>query len=154
TRQPVEGNGGRKHRHLSFKLKNIFIMSDDVQLYLDEAKESMSKALLHLEDELVKIRAGKASPQMLDGISEDYYGVASPIANVATVSTPDAKTISMKPWEKKMLEAIEKAIFASNIGVTPVNDGETIRIILPPLTEERRKDLVKKSKGEGELAKI
>ncbi len=129
-------------------------MSDDVQLYLDEAKESMSKALHHLEDELVKIRAGKASAQMLDGISVDYYGVASPIANVATVSTPDAKTISIKPWEKKMLEAIEKAIFASNIGLTPMNDGESIRIILPPLTEERRKDLVKKSKSEGELAKI
>jgi len=129
-------------------------MNSDLQIYLDDARELMGKALHHLEDELTKIRAGKASPQMLDGIMVDYYGTATPINQVSTVSTPDAKTISIKPWEKKTLEPIEKAIFAANLGVTPVNDGETIRIIMPPLTEERRREMVKKAKAEGEHAKV
>lgn len=129
-------------------------MNSDVQLFIDEAKDGMNKAIRHLDDELTKIRAGKANPTMLDGITVDYYGTATPLNQVATVSTPDAKTISIKPWEKKMLEQVEKAIFASNIGLTPVNDGETVRIVLPPLTEERRKDMVKKAKAEGEHAKV
>lgn len=129
-------------------------MNSDIQMYLDEARQSMNKALAHLEDELTKIRAGKANPSMLDGIMVEYYGTATPLNQVANVSTPDAKTIAIKPWEKKMLIDIEKAIFASNIGLTPVNDGETIRIILPPLTEDRRKELVRKSKSEGEQAKV
>jgi ribosome recycling factor len=129
-------------------------MNSDIQMYLDEARDSMNKAVHHLEEELTKIRAGKANPSMLDGISVDYYGASSPLNQVATVSTPDARTISVKPWEKKMLIEIEKAIFASNIGLTPVNDGETIRIVLPPLTEDRRKEMVKKAKGEGEHAKV
>jgi ribosome recycling factor len=129
-------------------------MNSDLQFYLDDARESMGKAFNHLEDELTKIRAGKASPQMLDGIMVDYYGTATPLNQVSTVSTPDAKTISIKPWEKKMLESIEKAIFGANLGVTPVNDGETIRIIMPPLTEERRREMVKKAKAEGENAKV
>jgi ribosome recycling factor len=129
-------------------------MNSDVQLFIDEAKDGMNKAIRHLDDELTKIRAGKANPTMLDGITVDYYGTATPLNQVATVSTPDAKTISIKPWEKKMLEQVEKAIFASNIGLTPVNDGETVRIVLPPLTEERRKDMVKKAKAEGENAKV
>jgi ribosome recycling factor len=129
-------------------------MNSDVQLFLDEARESMNKAIRHLEDELTKIRAGKANPTMLDGIMVDYYGAPTPLNQVSTVSTPDAKTIAIKPWERKMLEQIEKAIFASNIGLTPVNDGETLRIILPPLTEERRKEMVKKAKAEGEHSKV
>lgn len=129
-------------------------MNSDVQLFLDEARESMNKAIRHLEDELTKIRAGKANPTMLDGIMVDYYGAPTPLNQVSTVSTPDAKTIAIKPWERKMLELIEKAIFASNIGLTPVNDGETLRIILPPLTEERRKEMVKKAKAEGEHSKV
>jgi ribosome recycling factor len=129
-------------------------MNSDIQFYLDDAREHMHKALLHLEDELTKIRAGKSSPQMLDGITVDYYGTPTPLNQVSTVSTPDAKTIMVKPWEKKMLSEIEKAIFAANLGLTPVNDGETIRIVLPPLTEERRKEMVKKAKAEGEHAKV
>jgi ribosome recycling factor len=129
-------------------------MNNDLEFHLEHARESMGKALKHLEDELTKIRAGKASPQMLDGIMVDYYGTPTPLNQVSTINTPDAKTLSIKPWEKKMLEPIEKAVFAANLGVTPVNDGETIRIIMPPLTEERRKEMVKKAKAEGEHAKV
>jgi ribosome recycling factor len=120
------------------------LIINDLEFHLEHARESMGKALKHLEDELTKIRAGKASPQMLDGIMVDYYGTPTPLNQVSTINTPDAKTLSIKPWEKKMLEPIEKAVFAANLGVTPVNDGETIRIIMPPLTEERRKEMVKK----------
>jgi len=114
----------------------------------------MEKAINHLETELVKIRAGKASPNMLDGIMADYYGNPTPINQVANISALDARTISVTPWEKNMLQAIERAIIAANIGINPQNDGNIIRLFLPPLTEERRKELVKRCNGEGEQAKI
>ncbi|MBE2290437.1 MAG: ribosome recycling factor [Chitinophagaceae bacterium] len=114
----------------------------------------MQRAIAHLEVEISKIRAGKATPQILDGIFVDYYGNATPINQVANITTPDARTISLQPWERNMLGPIEKAIIASNIGLNPQNDGNYIRLFLPPLTEERRKELVKRVYGEGEQAKI
>jgi ribosome recycling factor len=129
-------------------------MEEEVQLFLDDAKDKMEKALVHLTNELVKLRAGKANPQMLDGIHADYYGVSTPLSQIANINTPDAKSIVIQPWEKKMMEAIEKAILAANIGITPVNNGDVIRLNLPPLTEERRKSLVKTVKHEGENAKV
>ncbi len=115
---------------------------------------SMNKAIAHLEAELVKIRAGKANPSMLDGIMADYYGNPTPINQVANVTTLDARTISVQPWEKSMLSVIERSIIAANIGINPQNDGNIIRLFLPPLTEERRKELVKKCNAEGEHAKV
>jgi ribosome recycling factor len=129
-------------------------MDEEVQLYLDDAREKMEKAVNHLSSELIKLRAGKASPQMLDGIHVEYYGVSTPLAQVANINTPDAKSIIIQPWEKKIINEIEKAILAANIGVTPMNNGETVRLNLPPLTEERRKQLVKTVKHEGETAKV
>ncbi len=129
-------------------------MTDDLQLVLDEATEHMKKAIDHLETELIKIRAGKANPNMLDGINVDYYGSPTPINQVANVTVLDAKTISIQPWEKNMLGPIEKAIMMANIGITPQNDGNQIRLFLPPLTEERRKELFKKASGEGEHSKV
>ena len=114
----------------------------------------MQKAIDHFEQELVKIRAGKATPNMLDGIVVDYYGTPTPIGQVGNISAVDARTITIQPWEKNMLQPMERAIIASNIGVNPQNDGNIIRLFLPPLTEERRKELVKRSNGEGEQAKI
>ncbi len=114
----------------------------------------MKKAINHLEAELIKIRAGKANPQMLDGIMVDYYGSPMPINQVANISVMDARTLSIQPWEKNMLQPIERAIIAANIGINPQNDGSFIRIFLPPLTEERRKELVKKCQGEGEHSKV
>jgi ribosome recycling factor len=114
----------------------------------------MQKALLHLEDELLRVRAGKATPNILDGITVDYYGSLTPLNQVSNISTPDAKTIAIQPWEKTMIEAIEKAILAANIGLTPVNNGEIIRINIPALTEERRIALVKQIKGMGENTKV
>ena len=108
----------------------------------------------HFESELVKIRAGKANPTMLDGIMVDYYGNPTPINQVGNLSAMDARTLTIQPWEKKMLQPIERAIIAANIGINPQNDGNMIRLFLPPLTEERRKELVKRSNGEGEQAKI
>jgi ribosome recycling factor len=128
--------------------------TEDVALTLELAEDAMQKAINHLEAELTKIRAGKANPQMLDGIVVDYYGSATPINQVGNISVMDARTISIQPWEKNMLQPIERAIIASNIGINPQNDGNLIRLFLPPLTEERRKDLVKKSHGEGEHAKV
>jgi len=125
-----------------------------VQLYLDEAKDQMQKALSFLEHELAKLRAGKASPQMLEGIMIDYYGTMTPLQQAANVNTPDARTIVIQPWEKKLIDKIEKAIFAANIGLTPINNGELIRLNLPPLTEERRRGLVKQIHAEGESARI
>lgn len=127
---------------------------EEIELYLDDAKETMEKALKHLSIELNKIRAGKASPDMLGGIQVEYYGVLSPIANVASVTTPDARTIAIKPFEKKLIGEIEKAIRNSSIGLSPMNDGELIRLSVPPLTEERRRDLVKRVKQEIEVAKV
>jgi len=117
-------------------------------------KQLMAKSLDHLQDELKKIRAGKASPAMLSGIMVNYYGNPTPLSQVANVSTPDSKTISIQPWEKPLLADIEQAIFAANMGLTPMNDGEFVRISIPPLTEERRKDLVRQCKAAGEESKI
>jgi ribosome recycling factor len=129
-------------------------MNEEVQLYTDDAVEKMEKALKHLLAELVKLRAGKANPSMLDGILVNYYGTPTPLQQVASVNTPDARSIVIQPWEKKVIGAIEKAIFAANIGLTPSNNGEAVRLTIPPLTEDRRKGLVKQVKGEGENAKI
>ena len=121
---------------------------------LNEAEESMQAAVLFLDDALAHIRAGKASARILDAIRIDYYGTMSPLANVATITTPDARTISIQPWEKKLIGEIERAIINSNIGLAPSNNGEVIRLILPPLTEERRLQLAKQCKGEAENAKV
>ena len=129
-------------------------MTEELELLLDDAESSMKKAISHLESELVKIRAGKANPNMLDGITVEYYGAPTPINQVANVSVLDARTISIQPWEKKMLQAIERAIMAANIGITPQNDGNQIRLFMPPLTEERRKELFKKASAEGEHSKV
>ena len=129
-------------------------MNEEVQLFYDDAVEKMDKALKYLSVELSKLRAGKASPAMLDGILINYYGTPTPLQQVANVHTPDARSIIIQPWEKKTIEAIEKAIFAANIGMTPSNNGETVRLIVPQLTEERRKTLVKQVKVGGENAKI
>lgn len=128
--------------------------AEEVALTIELADDSMNKAINHLEAELTKIRAGKANPQMLDGIVVDYYGSPTPIAQVGNISVMDARTLTIQPWEKNMLQPIERAIINSNIGINPQNDGNQIRLFLPPLTEERRKDLVKRSHGEGEHAKV
>lgn len=129
-------------------------MSDDISRILTEAETSMNKALNHLEAELAKIRAGKANPNMVDGIMADYYGNPTPINQIANVSVLDARTVAIQPWEKNMLQPIERAIMMANIGITPQNDGNIIRLFMPPLTEERRKELVKRCNAEGEHAKI
>lgn len=129
-------------------------MNELVKPQLDAATAFMDKAISHLEAELAKIRAGKASAQMLDGIYVDYYGNNTPLNQIANINTPDARTLVVQPWEKQMLGTIEKAIFGSNIGLTPMNDGQMIRINIPPLTEERRISLVKQSKGEAENCKV
>ena len=126
----------------------------DVKTVLEGAKTQMEKTIAHLEVELAKIRAGKANPAMLDNVMVDYYGSKAPLGTVASVNTQDSRTILVQPWEKSMLTPIEKAIQAANLGFNPQNDGVLIRIIVPPLTEERRKDLVKTSKSVGEDAKI
>lgn len=127
---------------------------EEIEFFLDDAKDTMEKALKHLAIELNKIRAGKASPAMLDGLQIEYYGSMSPIGNVASINTPDARTIAIKPFEKKMIGEIEKAIRNSSLGLNPMNDGELIRLSVPPLTEDRRRDLVKRVKAEIETAKI
>ncbi len=129
-------------------------MNEDVELIIEETGDRMHKALEHLEHELARLRAGRATPALLDGITVDYYGVNSPLAQVSNINTPDPKTIMIQPWEKTMLGTIEKAIMAANIGLTPINNGEIIRINIPPLTEERRHQLVKQVRNEGETAKI
>lgn len=129
-------------------------MDDMIEMIREEAEASMRKAVSHLEDELLKIRAGKASPAMLEGIRVDYYGSMTPLTQVANVNTPDPRTITVQPWEKKMIEPIEKAIMLANLGLNPQNNGENIMINVPPLTEERRRDLVKRAKAEGEHAKV
>jgi ribosome recycling factor len=129
-------------------------MSDDLAFILEEAQDSMNKALGHLESALVKIRAGKANPQMLDGLTVDYYGSPTPLNQVGNVSVMDARTLTIQPWEKNMLQPIERAIIAANLGVTPQNDGHIIRLFMPPLTEERRKEFVKRANGEGEHSKV
>ena len=126
----------------------------DVNVCINEAQEKMDMAIMYLEEALAHIRAGKASTRLLDGIRVDSYGSLVPISNVAAVTTPDARSIAIKPWDKSMFRAIEKAIIDSDLGITPENNGEIIRIGIPPLTEERRKQLSKQCKGEGETAKI
>jgi ribosome recycling factor len=129
-------------------------MNEDIELIIEETKDRMEKALVHLEHELARLRAGRSNPALLDGITVVYYGVISPLTQVSNINTPDAKTILIQPWEKNMLGTIEKAIMAANIGLMPVNNGEVIRINIPPLTEERRHQLVKQVRNEGETAKI
>ena len=129
-------------------------MSEDVEFLLDDTESSMKKAISHLETELTKIRAGKASPSMLEGIHVEYYGAPTPISQVANINILDARTISIQPWEKKMLQSIERSIMAANIGITPQNDGNQIRLFMPPLTEERRRELFKKASNEGEQSKV
>jgi ribosome recycling factor len=129
-------------------------MSDELKKISTEAENGMKKAINHLEIELSKIRAGKASPSILDGVNVDYYGIPTPISQIANVQVLDARTISIQPWEKNMLPLIERAIMGANIGITPQNDGVNIRLFTPPLTEERRKEMVKKAGGEGEQSKI
>lgn len=129
-------------------------MSDAIDFIFMETEDNMKKAISHLETELTKIRAGKATPTMIDGIHVDYYGAPTPISQVANISVLDARTLGIQPWEKNMLGAIEKAILQANIGITPQNDGNQIRLFLPPLTEERRKELFKKASNEGEQAKV
>lgn len=126
----------------------------EINDYLSPAEEKMDMAVMYLDETLARIRAGKANPKILDAIRVDYYGSAAPISNVANVSVPDARTITITPWEKSMFKEIEKAIINSDLGITPENNGEVIRISIPPLTEDRRKQLVKQSKSEAENAKV
>ena len=129
-------------------------MTEESKMILDDAKESMAKAVEHLEIALKKIRAGKANPQMLLGVKAEFYGSLTPIEQMANITTPDPRLITVQPWDKSSLSAIEKAIMNANLGFNPQNDGELFRITVPPLTEERRLDLVKSAKHETELAKI
>ena len=129
-------------------------MHDDVDSILPETKMSMDMSIEHLEKELLKVRTGKANPAMVGGLMVEYYGSPTPLNQVANVSIADARTLIIQPWEKTMLAPIEKSIFEANLGVTPQNDGEIVRITIPPLTEERRKDLVKRANSLGEDAKI
>ncbi len=121
---------------------------------LEEAKTKMSSAAHHLDEELKTYRVGKANPMVFNNVMVDYYGIPTPVPQVASVTTPDAKTLMLQPWEKKMISAIEKAIIDANIGLTPSNNGESIRCTVPPLTEDRRKELIKKAKAAGENAKV
>lgn len=127
---------------------------EEAQFYIDEATEKMEKAINHLQDELMRIQAGKATPTLLDGITVDYYGVMTPLSQVSNINTPDAKTLIIQPWDKTMIEPIERAIMQANIGLNPANNGELIRVVIPPLTEERRRDLVKQIKTMGENTKV
>ena len=130
------------------------MQSDDIDLIMMAAQEGMDKAIDHLKNELAKVRTGKASTSLVNDILVDYYGTKTPMNQAATITTSDARTISIQPWEKSMLSVIERAIFEANIGITPRNDGEKIHLAIPPLTEERRRDLVKQAKKMGEEAKI
>lgn len=129
-------------------------MQEEVELVLDDAKEQMTKAVAHLDNELGKIRAGKANPKMLDGVMVEYFGSMTPLSQVANVNSPDPRTIAIRPWEKTMIAPIERAIMAANLGMNPDNNGEMIRILVPPLTEERRRDLVKQVKKVCEDSRI
>jgi ribosome recycling factor len=129
-------------------------MEEEIEFILDTAKESMNNAIRHLEKQLANIRAGKASPAMLGSVLVNYYGNQTPISQVANVNTPDGRTITVQPWERNMLQEIEKGIMYANLGFNPMNNGDTIIINVPPLTEERRRDLAKQAKAEAEDAKI
>ena len=127
---------------------------DEIQFILDATEEAMSNAIAHLQKRLLTIRAGKASPTMLNGVMVDYYGSPTPLSQVANVNTPDGRTISIQAWEKNLIPEIERAIINSNLGFNPMNNGESVIINVPPLTEERRKDLVKQARAEAEEARI
>ncbi len=129
-------------------------MTEEAKFILEEIKESMQHALTHLEKEFHKFRTSKASPQMLEGVKVDYYGNPTSVDKIANINTPDARTIVVQPWEKNMLNPLAKAIQDANLGFNPQNNGDILRIAVPPLTEERRRDLVKKAKGEAELARV
>ena len=129
-------------------------MNEDIKFILDTAKEAMDAAIKHLEKEFVNIRAGKATPAMLGSVMVEYYGAQTPLTQVANVNTPDGRTITVQPWEKSMLQEIERGIMIANLGFNPMNNGETIIINVPPLTEERRKELSKQAKAEAEDAKV
>lgn len=127
---------------------------EEVNMVMDMAREAMQKSITHLEKELVKIRAGRANPAMLEGVKLEYYGTLTPLSQVANINTPDGRTLSVQPWEKQMIPEIEKAIMNANLGLNPQNNGEMVIINIPPLTEERRKDLVKTARAESEEARI
>jgi len=129
-------------------------MNEEVQMVYEMTIERMEKAIEHLDNDLIRIRAGKANVHILDGVIVDYYGTPTPLNQVSNLSTPDARTIVVQPWEKSMIGPIEKALMNSNVGITPSNNGEVIRLAVPPLTEERRRDLVKQVKNEGENARV
>lgn len=129
-------------------------MNEEVELVLEDAEEKMQRSVKHLDSDLTKIRAGRANVNMLDGIIVDYYGSQTPLNQVANINTPDARTIAIQPWEKTMIDPIEKAIMATNLGLNPMNNGEIIRINIPALTEQRRQELVKQVKTEGENGKV
>ncbi|ANH59100.1 MULTISPECIES: ribosome recycling factor [Dokdonia] len=129
-------------------------MNEDLKFIIDSAKEAMDNAITHLGKRLLTIRAGKASPAMLQGLMVDYYGSPTPLSQVANVVAPDGRTISIQPWEKSIIQEIEKAIINGNLGFNPMNNGESVIINVPPLTEERRKELVKQAKAEAEDAKV
>ena len=129
-------------------------MNDEVDFIIDSAEEAMKNAITHLEKQLLNIRAGKASPSMLGSVRVDYYGSQTPLNQVANVNTPDARTLSVQPFEKNMIQAIEKGIMLANLGFNPMNNGDSVIISVPPLTEERRKELAKQAKAEAEEAKI
>lgn len=131
-----------------------YIMSDELNKIESQAQEAMDKAIDHLETELIKVRAGKANPNLVDGLVVDYYGTPTPINQVGNITVADARTLNIQPWEKNMLQPIERAIINANIGITPQNDGNIIRLFMPPLTEERRKELVKRAQAEGEHSKV
>jgi len=134
--------------------KNTAMLQEELDILIESAKESMEQSIGHLQNELVNVRTGKASPNMVNSLLVEYYGNPTPLNQVANVSNADARSLMIQPWEKTMLAPIEKAIFEANLGLTPQNDGEVIRINIPPLTEERRKELVKKAKALGEETKV
>src|SRR6056300_654189 len=129
-------------------------MNEEIQMILDMAEEQMTASITHLEKAFIKIRAGKANPVMLSSVTVDYYGAQTPLSQMANVNTPDARTLVVQPWEKNLLGEIEKSIINSNLGFNPMNNGDIIIINVPPLTEERRRDLAKPAKAESEDAKI
>ena len=129
-------------------------MDELVKMVFDETRDKMENSIKHLESQLMKIRAGKASANIVDGIMVDYYGTMTPLSQVSNIGTPDVKTVAIQPWDKNMIDPIQKAIMQANIGITPEDNGEIIRLNVPPLTEDRRRDLVKQIKAEGEDTKI
>jgi ribosome recycling factor len=129
-------------------------VDEEIQFYLTDAEESMGKAVAHVSVEMARIRAGRASPAMLDSLKVDYYGTPTPLAQVANVSAPDARSLHIKPWEKNMVAEIVKAIRNSDLGLNPMSDADGVRLNIPPMTEERRRDLVKQAKNESEAGKV